>query len=91
MAISGASHLASDDGDFLNSVCTDNGFRVFGECWLVGTVASKPETLINGKKSVITITVVFTILNKGQSNELQMKITNHKEWHLLGCYTMWLL
>jgi hypothetical protein len=54
MAISDVSHLASDDGDFLNSVCTDNGFKVLGECdWLVGTVASKPETLRSGRISTI--------------------------------------
>jgi hypothetical protein len=52
MAISSpdVSHLLSDDRDFLKSVCTDNGFKVLGDCdWLVGTVASKPETLRNAR------------------------------------------
>lgn len=52
----GVSHLVSDDGDFFKSAFTDSGFKVLGDCdWLVGTVASKPETLRNGKISTIII------------------------------------
>jgi hypothetical protein len=63
MAISspGVCHLISDDGDFFKSVCIDSGFKVLGDRdWLVGTVASKPEMLRNGRISTIILTTYIS-------------------------------